>query len=151
MKEYSREEQYRILLSSTDRLTWRVKHMLITQFQCAENVFLNLENSIAQLVSPAALQALRSLKQTGFETILTQMQRSGTEVVFYENPSYPVLLREIPDPPDLLFVRGILGKEARSVAIFGSRRDTRYGRTQAYGIAREMASNGVTIVSGLAR
>jgi DNA processing protein len=65
---------------------------------------------------------------------------------------YPRALREIHDPPAVLFVRGaILAQDALSVAIVGSRHATHYGLVQAERLAGSLARAGLTIVSGLAR
>lgn len=63
----------------------------------------------------------------------------------------PQQLRAIPDPPVSIYVRGTLpaGPE-RSIAIVGSRRITPYGRAVTERLARELASAGVVVVSGLA-
>jgi DNA processing protein len=67
-------------------------------------------------------------------------------------PVYPAQLREIPDAPEVLYVRGRLEREdALAVAVVGSRRATPYGVDVAEGLSAELAARGVTIVSGLAR
>jgi DNA processing protein len=62
----------------------------------------------------------------------------------------PALLHAIPDPPERLYVRGVL-PAAPCVAIVGSRACTAYGRDVATALARDLAALGLTIVSGLAR
>lgn len=69
---------------------------------------------------------------------------------FPGDEEYPQGLENIDEMPDVLYVRGDLRFE-RAVAIVGSRRDTRYGRQQTFSIARELAQNGITVVSGMAR
>jgi len=65
---------------------------------------------------------------------------------------FPRLLRELPDPPGLLFVRGeLLPRDAVAIAIVGSRHATHYGLRQAEKLAGSLALAGFTIVSGLAR
>jgi DNA processing protein len=68
-----------------------------------------------------------------------------------DDPSYPALLAAMPSPP-ALYVRGALVPEdALAIAIVGARRATPYGLAVAAEIAGELASRGVTIVSGFAR
>jgi DNA processing protein len=68
------------------------------------------------------------------------------------DPAYPRMLREIYDPPGILFVRGkILPPDAIAIAIVGSRHATQYGLAQAERLAGSLARAGITIVSGLAR
>src|SRR5437763_4255094 len=77
----------------------------------------------------------------------------GAGVLVSDDGSYPQLLREIPDPPITLYVRGRWQEclEAPSVGVVGSRRCSTYGQNVAVMLARELASRGVTIISGLAR
>jgi DNA processing protein len=65
---------------------------------------------------------------------------------------FPVSLRDIPDPPHLLYLRGtLLPADTRAVAVVGSRQFTNYGRRVAERLASELARAGFTVVSGLAR
>ena len=91
------------------------------------------------------------MKNAGLAAMEKKLIESGAQVVVRGQAGYPYLLEQICDPPHALFVRGTTGDDEKSVAIVGSRKETRYGRTQAYNIAKELARNGVTIVSGLAR
>ncbi|HEU5368765.1 MAG TPA: DNA-processing protein DprA, partial [Ktedonobacterales bacterium] len=68
------------------------------------------------------------------------------------DPDYPELLREIYLPPIVLYVRGALASEdAWAVAIVGTRKATAYGYQVTEQLARGLASNKVTVISGLAR
>src|SRR5438034_10449772 len=66
---------------------------------------------------------------------------------------YPSLLREIYDPPIVLYVKGAWSDclEQPCVAIVGSRRSSTYGQNAALMLSRDLAQRGVTIVSGFAR
>jgi DNA processing protein len=69
-----------------------------------------------------------------------------------DDAEYPEILRKIHSPPKVLYVNGSFKEEDKnSVAIVGSRRATRYGLEMAERIAFDLASRGVTIVSGMAR
>jgi DNA processing protein len=66
--------------------------------------------------------------------------------------TYPRLLREIPDPPAILYCRGqLLAEDALAVAIVGTRHATSYGICQAERLAASLTRAGLTVVSGLAR
>ena len=71
----------------------------------------------------------------------------------WDEPDYPALLRQIFDPPPVLYVRGRLDSDEgeRSVAIVGSRAATPAGRALARAMGRDLAAAGATVVSGLAR
>ena len=68
-----------------------------------------------------------------------------------DGPEYPVGLRDLSDPPPVLYVRGRLADGARTVAIVGSRAASPYGVACALRLARDLAGLGFAIVSGLAR
>jgi DNA processing protein len=69
-----------------------------------------------------------------------------------DDADYPRVLREIHDPPGILFLKGqIAPQDGIAIAIVGSRHATRYGLAQAERLAASLARAGVTIVSGLAR
>jgi DNA processing protein len=73
-------------------------------------------------------------------------------VLTWEDEAYPARLKEIDQPPPVLYLRGELQMEDTwSVAIVGTRRVTSYGRQITEEIASYLAQNGVTVVSGLAR
>ncbi len=77
-------------------------------------------------------------------------------VVTWVDEAYPPQLRELPDPPPALYVRGLVaaGLDALScrhvVAVVGSRSPSAYGREMARAIARDLTAAGVLVVSGLA-
>lgn len=103
-------------------------------------------------VSPALYAALQKQRDIAkLDELLAVMDRLAMRLLWFEDAAYPPLLREIDDPPLALFVRGQADlTAARQFAIVGARRCTRYGKDQAGAIARELASAGVLVVSGLA-
>ena len=76
---------------------------------------------------------------------------SGARVVDILSERYPRLLMEIPDPPPYLYTLGELNGSETAVAIVGSRRASTYGLCTATKLARDLALQGVTVVSGMAR
>jgi DNA processing protein len=83
---------------------------------------------------------------------LERAAQLGVWIVHLRDPRYPPLLKQIYDPPPVLYVKGTLGREDNlSIAIVGSRRCSIYGQEQASRISHLLAASGFTIVSGLAR
>jgi DNA processing protein len=83
---------------------------------------------------------------------LAQAQAAGIRLLTWYDPGYPQRLREIYDPPPLLYARGNVELLNRHlISIVGSRRSTPYGNQMAEKLARELADRGLVIVSGLAR
>jgi DNA processing protein len=74
----------------------------------------------------------------------------GIRLIVPEDDTFPHLLKEIPDPPAFLHVRGSLAADAACIAIVGTRRATPYGMEVAREYSGHFASAGVTVVSGLA-
>jgi DNA processing protein len=76
----------------------------------------------------------------------------GVDIVTLFDEGYPEILRQIHDPPPVLYLRGgITAADAHALAIAGSRAATVYGKATAERFARALAGRGVTVVSGLAR
>jgi DNA processing protein len=81
----------------------------------------------------------------------TPSDEPATEILHLGDAAYPHALRHTFDPPSVLYVRGRLAPEdAQAVAVVGSRHASAYGLAAAEAIARDLASAGVTVVSGLA-
>jgi DNA processing protein len=82
---------------------------------------------------------------------LAWLARPGHHLLALADPAYPAQLREISDPPPLLFVIGDPARLATpQVAVIGSRNPSLGGREQAESLARGLAAAGVTVTSGLA-
>jgi DNA processing protein len=91
-------------------------------------------------------------KSVNLAAELQRLSDSGCEAVIQSDPHYPALLREIYDPPFVLYVKGNLtAKDKNGVAMVGSRMTTHYGIEVARKLAYQLAYMGVTVVSGGAR
>ena len=94
----------------------------------------------------------RALHEADLDAEWARIERHGVSLVAIDDPGYPLLLKNINDPPPLLFVRGELERtDAIALGVVGSRRCTTYGREQADRLAAACAQAGLTIVSGGAR
>jgi DNA processing protein len=83
---------------------------------------------------------------------MAQIEAQGISILTWEDELYPPRLKEIDQPPPVLYVRGALtAEDAWSVAVVGTRRVSAYGRQVTDELASFLAANGVTVVSGLAR
>lgn len=82
---------------------------------------------------------------------LERLARHDVDAYTLDDPDYPRMLRHIPSPPPVLYVRGaLLPCDDLAVGIVGTRRATAYGTDMTARFARDLAAAGVTIVSGLA-
>lgn len=86
-------------------------------------------------------------------TELDRVKGLGGDVLILDDGSYPALLREIDDPPPVLYVKGDWQAcfEQPSVGVIGSRTCSTYGENSSEMLARDLASRGLTVTSGLAR
>jgi DNA processing protein len=99
------------------------------------------------------INAIRRLRQsTTPEQTLDHLNRLGITPLTLADAAYPENLRQVADPPPVLFVRGDLEYgDGHAVALVGTRRATAYGHAVAERLATGLAQHGVTVVSGLAR
>lgn len=104
------------------------------------------------LVSKSVQALLQTRSELDLNAEWSRLIKSGYELVTWDDPDYPVPLREIPASPPVLYLWGTLEPKDRwAVAIVGTRGMTAYGHAVAEEIAFALASQGITVVSGLAR
>ncbi len=128
---------------------------LLERFGDAGNV---LDASLSSLkevggVGPKLAERLiRARKEIDVESEFALCRERGVDVVAPSDATYPNGLKEIPDPPPLLYRRGTFqSSDGLAIAIVGSRRCTPYGLRVAERLAASLARVGVTVISGLAR
>ncbi|MDR0242441.1 MAG: DNA-processing protein DprA [Burkholderia sp.] len=111
--------------------------------------------AIAAVSSAAAAQAVRASERGDLDAhtdaALAWLDAPGNALVTLNDPAYPPRLRDLYDPPPLLYVKGRLDLlHARGLAVVGSRHATPQGLADATGFARALSDAGLSIVSGLA-
>jgi DNA processing protein len=85
------------------------------------------------------------------DQLSAELRRAGAGLICCHCPSYPLLLKEIHDPPPLLYYRGELGLLSQPLlAVVGSRRPSRGGVRDATDFAKALSNSGLTVVSGMA-
>lgn len=105
----------------------------------------------AKNVSEKIHKALAKPDWAGVEADLIWLDQADRTVLSMTDPQYPFLLKEISDPPPLLFVQGdVTVLNSWQLAIVGSRNPTASGRQSAYDFAQYLASGELNITSGLA-
>jgi DNA processing protein len=83
---------------------------------------------------------------------MEKLDRSGVHAFTYHDEGYPARLKEIFDFPPLIYIKGdLIPADAFCLAVVGTRRSTIYGKQVTQEITAELARNGITVVSGLAR
>ncbi len=103
-------------------------------------------------IGPKVAKTIVRANELDIERELEHCRDFGIKILTRESDSFPELLKEIPDPPTLLFTKGeFLPCDELAVAIVGTRHATHYGKKQAERFGYELAKAGFTVVSGLAR
>ena len=95
---------------------------------------------------------IKAREQVDLDALWDDIAAKNIRVMTWDDADYPARLREISQPPPILYLRGdFIQDDAWAVGIVGTRRVTSYGRQVTEEIASFLAQNGVTVVSGLAR
>ena len=117
----------------------------------ASTALLRNIDGIGQAKADAIRRGLREARPEA-EKELERAATLGVSMLCPDDRQYPVLLRSIPDPPPVLYLRGDLEpRDLNAVAIVGSRKCSMYGREQADRFGALLAGSGVTVISGGAR
>ncbi len=130
-------------------------HRLLRRFGSPEAVFQASTEELRSVkgVSAAIAQAIVSFADwPRWDALLERLIAMGGEVLTCRDPRFPEVLRQIPYTPPFLYILGTIGPEDHlAIAIVGTRKPSHYGRKTGYRLATELARQGVTVVSGLAR
>jgi DNA processing protein len=112
----------------------------------------SLEEVLACCGAGARADRLAADARAEADVLLSTAAREGIAAVQIDDPQFPPMLRMIPDPPPVLWVRGQIDVLTRAaVAIVGSRAATAYALEVAARLGAELADRGAMVVSGLAR
>ena len=128
---------------------------LLKHFGSLEKIFKADESQLKKVkdIGPAiAIRIPQVIKEIDLKKELDLIKKHGVKIITFLDKDYPENLKNIYDPPVVLYVKGkILPEDKLAVAIVGSRLASFYGLQTAERLGFELASHGITIVSGLAR
>src|SRR4030095_12767349 len=143
-----------LILASVEGLGCRGVHRLLTVYK----------EPAAILRAPVAELAAQGLPEVVARVLLSDTRRiqahaglgncpqNGVRILTLADPAYPKLLREIFDPPIVLFCKGDVDcLSSHCISIVGSRRATPYGINVSEKLGRGVASRGLGVCRGLAR
>lgn len=144
-----------ISLNMTPGVGPRAATKLLERFGSPEGVFAARRSELEQVrVRPETIESIMKREfESAAATELERVKELGGDILILDDGSYPPMLREIADPPITLYVRGDWQAcfEQPCVAVIGSRMCSTYGQNASEMLARDLASRGICIVSGLAR
>ncbi len=143
-----------IVLAQVSEVSPRMKRSLIDRFGSASHVIEAARSLDSKDETEQALlnQIAQSMDRGKAQRELDQLLRLKGWGVGYGDPNYPFLLAQIPDPPLVLFGRGkpLCEIEVR-LGFVGPRRPSTYGTRVARWLSKDLAEEGVVLVSGMAR
>ena len=142
-------------LLSIPKMTERKLKHLLARFKSAQAIFeqdkANLKE-VEGMNEELALSIKRYKRDDGTKKRIEKARELEVKSFSYLDDEYPENLKGLPSAPPILFIRGEIKKEDKlGIAIIGTRRATYYGKEVAEKFASELAQEGITIISGLAR
>ena len=106
-----------------------------------------------QGITKKTAQKLLDKNTDASEDILKNCIKNGIDITTFYDVKYPTVLKNIPTPPAVLYVKGQLPdfESTVSIAVVGSRKCSVYGTVMSEQISEDLGRNGITIISGMAR
>jgi DNA processing protein len=147
-------DAYWLAMRSVRGVGPKLYRAMLDRFETPERAIAAGESALVAAGVPRATAAsvagLRNFDAA--ERELCEMQRIGARLLRWTDAEYPANLRQIADPPPYLYIRGaVAALGPASIAIVGARAASDAGRHMARRLGLELASRGITVVSGLAR
>lgn len=144
-----------IALNLVSGLGARTAYKMLEYFGSPGKIFQANKSSLTNFKLKDDTLEIILLKETfdQAEEQLKKIEQTQTKVITLADENYPKLLREISDPPIVLYTRGNLDLALAqpAIGVIGARRCSTYGQYAAEMLSNDLASRGITIVSGLAR
>src|SRR5678815_2063582 len=142
-------------LNMTPGVGPRAAAKLLERFGDAEAVYAATRAELEQIrLVPEAIDSIIARSLQGPATMeIAAVKALGGDILLLDDGVYPSSLREIYDPPIVLYVKGAWSNclDRPCIGVVGSRRCSTYGQNAATMLARDLAERGITVVSGFAR
>lgn len=149
-----KDKKYSIWLSGLPKIGSKRYMALINYFGSAKNVFESSREELikSNIINEEMVDMIISKRDTDkIDRYLKKVKENDITVYTIDEEGYPENLKNIYDPPPVLYVKGKITKEdTNSIAIVGSRKATEYGLKTAEQFGKELAEAGFTVVSGMA-
>src|SRR3989344_4536227 len=132
-----------------------VKFKILIKFaKSAREVWEESEKNLVKILGPKVAETLVKYREkVDPQRYLQEISSQNIQLITIVDKNYPKLLKEIADPPPVLYVRGSVESlsNKRPIAVVGTRKMTSYGREVTEILVRGLVAAGFTVVSGLAR
>ncbi|MGB5529123.1 MAG: DNA-processing protein DprA [Ignavibacteriaceae bacterium] len=146
------------LLLSVDGIGPGKIRNLLAKFKTTENILASDYQTLSKVInSKLASRIIKSVQERSevekiVDEELRKLEKLGGKIITIWDKEYPSLLKKIYDPPILFYLLGeLIESDQYSISIVGTRQPTNYGKIQAERISMDLAKQGITIVSGMAR
>ena len=147
--------KYWVWLAELPGLKGPSRLALLRHFGSPEDIFFadREELLLAEDVPPGQAELALNRDLSAADRILADCQRLGQRILTIQDAEYPQRLRNIFDPPLVLYVKGRMPAvdEEAAIAVVGTRECTPYGVASAERLSQELAASGAVVVTGLAK
>ena len=149
------KEKLLVWLSLFDFLTYKKREYIYNLFEDG-NIFENFSacyNDLSEVITSVQFgKMLKCLSEDFVNNFVLNLKKQKTTVITKASENYPEILKNITNPPLVLFCKGNIEllSQPNKIAIVGTRRPTNYGKTITEKLARELTINHFCIVSGMA-
>lgn len=145
------EKRIRAMIHTIQGIGSGKLRQLIARFGSAYDAWNHIEEDQQSKEEMWLHQIIHKRKELDPAQVEERLYNQGINIIIPEEDGYPDLLRQLTDAPPLLYYKGHLSSGKESLAIVGARKATPYGRAAAESLAKEIAGQGIAVVSGLAR
>lgn len=129
-----------------------IQKRLLDYFKSPQNIYNAQTTEIKQIIGIGD-RLSKNIKKTSLKEaykILDKVNRLDIKILTYNNPLYPKKAKELIDAPIVLYYKGYIKKDFRSVGIVGARKCTDYGKEVTREAATFLAKNNICVISGMA-
>ena len=139
-----------IWYASLRGLSLQQKHKLMRRYLDPEEIYNKSDFLEDILLSPEAVEALSDKDLTACRQLLKLCNQLRIQVVTYRDAAYPSKLKNISDPPLVLYYKGILPSFdlQPGIGVVGTRKASLYGKGNAYTMGNSLAASGAMVISG---
>ena len=147
---------YLIALNQIEKIGDRRIYELIKHYESVENIFEEKEKNIKELIEKKFKFKVNDFSKNEIldkaENIIKKSKEYGIGILSLFDKEYPFNLKQIDNPPYILYYKGDLKKLRRnSISIVGTRNPTKESKKYAFDIASKLSALNITVVSGMAK
>ena len=144
---------YWLWLTTKARITSTKITHLLERYESIRDIYETTDYSRLNNFSPSLIAALNDKSLEHAREVYKRTEEAGARVLAFDDKDYPDMLRNIIDPPYVLYVKGenLPWDRLFTIGVVGTRKCDPYGRMATMNISRDLARMGVTVVSGKAR